>query len=588
MSLSQDGSGFGIYAQRYDATGNTVGSETRVNTTTFDHQFYPSVATLSGGDYVVTWTSLSQDGSGHGIYAQLYDATGNTVGSETRVNTTTASEQYQPTVAALSNGGYVVTWGSLSQDGSGWGVYAQRYDATGNAVGSETLVNTTTAGDVIPRPAVAALSGGGYVVTWMSDNQDGSGFGVYAQRYDATGNTVGSETLVNTTTASDQLYPSVAALSDGGYVVTWSSSSQDGSGVGIYAQRYDATGNTVGSETLVSATTASDHEFSTVAALSDGGYVVTWSSLSRDGSGYDVYSRVFAFTAGNEPPSITSDGGETTAAVSVTKNTTAVTTVTATDPDAGQTLSYSISGGADAGKFTIGSTTGALSFITAPNFEAPTDTGGNNVYDVTVQVADGVGGIDTQAIAVTVTDQSEVPYRIIRVSTDANGAQGESPSISAEGRYVAFTSYTLGDLSNVFVRDLQTGANNLVSADFYGQAAGGFNSSISADGRYVAFSSNSQLATGFNSDLNTGSDVFVRDLQTGVTALVSVRYGERTTGNGGSDYASISADGRYVAFESEASNLLPDSLGGHQIFVRDMQTGVSSCVSTNGSICPKL
>jgi hypothetical protein len=73
--------------------------------------------------------------------------------------------------------------------------------------------------------------------------------------------------------------------------------------------------------------------------------------------------------------------------------------VTATDPDAGQTLSYSIIGGADAIEFTIGASTGALSFVTAPNFEAPTDTGGNNVYDVIVKASDGHGGIDTQAIA---------------------------------------------------------------------------------------------------------------------------------------------------------------------------------------------
>ena len=94
---------------------------------------------------------------------------------------------------------------------------------------------------------------------------------------------------------------------------------------------------------------------------------------------------------------------------SILENTTAVTTVTATDPDVGQTLSYSIIGGADAGKFTIGSSTGALSFITAPNFELPTDAGGNNVYDVIVQVSDGHGGIDTQAIAVTVTDRQRLP-----------------------------------------------------------------------------------------------------------------------------------------------------------------------------------
>ncbi len=103
-------------------------------------------------------------------------------------------------------------------------------------------------------------------------------------------------------------------------------------------------------------------------------------------------------------PTITSNGGGDTAAVSIVENATAVTTVTATDPDSAQTLNYSISGGADAGKFTIGSATGALSFITAPNFEAPADAGGNNIYDVTVQASDGNGGTDTHDLAVTVQD----------------------------------------------------------------------------------------------------------------------------------------------------------------------------------------
>jgi hypothetical protein len=109
----------------------------------------------------------------------------------------------------------------------------------------------------------------------------------------------------------------------------------------------------------------------------------------------------------NIPPTITSNGGGDTAAASIVENTTAVTPVTATDPDTGQTLSYSISGGADAAKFIIGPSTGALSFVTAPNFELPTDVGGNNVYDVIVQVSDGHGGLDTQAITVTVIDVLE-------------------------------------------------------------------------------------------------------------------------------------------------------------------------------------
>jgi Ca2+-binding RTX toxin-like protein len=117
----------------------------------------------------------------------------------------------------------------------------------------------------------------------------------------------------------------------------------------------------------------------------------------------------------NHLPLITSNGGGATASVSVAENTTAVTKVVATDSDTGQTLAYSIvpvasGGGADASKFVIDATTGALAFNTAPNFEAPTDAlAAANVYDVTVQVSDNKGGIAKQAIAVTVTDQPETP-----------------------------------------------------------------------------------------------------------------------------------------------------------------------------------
>jgi endoglucanase len=114
-----------------------------------------------------------------------------------------------------------------------------------------------------------------------------------------------------------------------------------------------------------------------------------------------------------------------TAAVSIPENTSAVTTVTATDPDAGQTLSYSISGGAEAAKFIIGPSTGALSFVTAPNFELPTDAGGNNVYDVIVQVSDGQGGLDTQAIAVTVSDVVESNHAPTVAASDQTATRGQ-------------------------------------------------------------------------------------------------------------------------------------------------------------------
>jgi hypothetical protein len=132
-----------------------------------------------------------------------------------------------------------------------------------------------------------------------------------------------------------------------------------------------------------------------------------------------------AYTPAGALPTITSNGGSDTSVVSVIENTTAVTTVTATDPDAGQTLSYSIIGGADASNFTIGSSTGVLSFVSAPNFELPTDADRNNIYDVTVRVSDGHGAIDTQAIAVSVNDRDE-GHAVTTVPTgdfNSNGMQ---------------------------------------------------------------------------------------------------------------------------------------------------------------------
>ena len=163
----------------------------------------------------------------------------------------------------------------------------------------------------------------------------------------------------------------------------------------------DAGKFTIGSNTgALSFITAPNFELPTDAG-GNNVYDVTV-QVSDGHGGTDSQAIAVTVTNTNDVPTITSNGSGAAASVSVLENSTAVTTVAATDPDAGQTLSYSIIGGADAGKFTIASNTGTLSFITAPNFDLPIDVDGNNVYDVTVQISDGVDGVDTQAIAVKV------------------------------------------------------------------------------------------------------------------------------------------------------------------------------------------
>ena len=293
-SVLQDTSGFGVYSQRWDAAGQAVGGEFRVNTTTFNNQGGPSVAAALGdGGWVVVWTSQGQDGSGTGIFGQRYDAGGNTAGGEFQVNDFTTNNQGAPDVQALVGGGFVVTWDSEGQDVSGQGMFAKQYDTSGvevatvgsgagPATGNEFLVNS--AESFTQRfGSVGALQDGGYVVVWESDATapDSSGFGVFGQRYDQTGNTVGGQFLANTTTFSSQNNGVVTGLGDGGFVIAWQSFSQDGDGWGVFAQRYDVNGVQVGGELQVNTTTASSQQRPAISALAGGGFVVVWEASAR-------------------------------------------------------------------------------------------------------------------------------------------------------------------------------------------------------------------------------------------------------------------------------------------------------------------
>ncbi len=168
-----------------------------------------------------------------------------------------------------------------------------------------------------------------------------------------------------------------------------------------------------------------------------------------------------------------------------------------------------------------------------------------------------------------------------RVSVSSSGVQANALSggaaISADGRYVAFRSYAsnlvAGDTNidpDVFLRDRQTGTTSRASVSNSGVQAnsGSDSAAISPDGRYVAFRSYaSNLVAG---DTNIDPDVFLRDRQTGTTSRVSVSS-SGTQANGGSYGAAISADDRYVAFASEASNLVAgDTNNTYDVFVHEL------------------
>ena len=179
------------------------------------------------------------------------------------------------------------------------------------------------------------------------------------------------------------------------------------------------------------------------------------------------------------------------------------------------------------------------------------------------------------------------------ISVASDGSQGDrssyNPAVSWDGRYVAFESFA-GNLSpvdggyrDIFIRDRQTGLTELISRETDGSDAIGhsYDPTISADGRYVAFSSDANSLDSSNGgDANNGErDIFVRDRETGKTESVSLATNGGLS-DGRSSSPAISADGRYIAFESRASNLVAgDTNANEDIFVRDRITGTTERVS---------
>jgi hypothetical protein len=301
-SDEQDGSNPGVFGQRYASTGAPLGPEFRVNTFTPDYQNDPSIASDSAGNFVVVWSSLDQDGSGLGVFGQRYASTGAPLGPEFRVNTFTLDYQAASSVASAATGNFVVLWTSVDQDGRGRGVFGQRYASSGAPLGPEFRVNTYTAHDQ-RYPSVASDAAGNFVVVWSSLAQDGPDRGVFGQRYANTGVPLGPEFRVNSHTTDGQFVErssSVAVDAAGNFVVVWSSFNQDaGQSIGVFGQRYTSAGAPLGPEFRVNTFIFGHQRSPSVAADSSGNFVVAWASEAEDGSSYGVFGQ--RYDASGEP-----------------------------------------------------------------------------------------------------------------------------------------------------------------------------------------------------------------------------------------------------------------------------------------------
>ncbi len=296
--------------------------------------------------------------------------------------------------------------------------------------------------------------------------------------------------------------------------------------------------------------------------------------------GSDDQSIAVTVTNVNEAPDITSNGGAATAAINVAENTTAVTTVTATDPE-GDTRTYSIVGGADAALFTINAATGALTFVSGRNFENPTDAGANNVYDVVVR-ATSTGGTDDQTIAVTVTNVNEV-------SVITSNGGGASAAISIAENTTAVTTVTATDPeSDPITYSISGGAD----AAFF---------TINASTGVLTFVAPRNFEAPADAGANNVYDVIVRSTSTGgfdtqniAVTITNVNEAPDITSNGGGATASISVAENTTAVttvtstDPEGDTRTYSIVGGADaaLFTINAATGVLSFIASNNFESP--
>jgi hypothetical protein len=304
-----DGSGWGVSARRLDGTLSGTLSTFRVNVQGADDQENARVALLKNGGAVFVWQG-GLEGFQH-IYARFLTPTNTWLTTtDVVVSVPTSNLQINPAVAVLNNSNVVAVWGSFDEAGSDskQDVYGQIFSQTGQKIGGEFLINQFTPYNQ-RTPVIAALAGGGFAVAWVSEQErslaPNTGTGVsytsptgivtpsvdiYARLYNGSGVASGGEFLVNSN-AFPCANPSVAAASDGSFMVAWGARNfiDRNNSWDIYARSFSGAG-AGGSIVTVNTTLYGDQYAPRINSIGMD-YLVVWTSPGQDGSREGMYGQ---------------------------------------------------------------------------------------------------------------------------------------------------------------------------------------------------------------------------------------------------------------------------------------------------------
>ncbi len=283
---SRDGTA-DIFAQRVSDNGNTLWLTDGITVCEANSwQRDPHLISDGSGGAILTWDDL-RTATSYDIYAQRLDENGDALWATDGVSLCVdLGTQVRPRIATDGSGGAIVTWRDHRNGNAD--IYAQRVDSGGNALWQSDGVALCTAAEDQNYPEIVPDGYGGAIVTWHDER--GSDREIYAQRVDSSGNTLWQATGVALCTASgNQDFPEIASDGLGGAIVTWQDERSTASD--IYAQRVDASGNTLWPADGVSLCVASHSQYSPV-IVADGfhGAIVAWQDY-RSGGWSDIYAQ---------------------------------------------------------------------------------------------------------------------------------------------------------------------------------------------------------------------------------------------------------------------------------------------------------
>ncbi len=263
----------GIVARPLGFDGRPTGPEFSVNETVAGVQWSASIATLTRDRFVVVWESPDSVGTG-GIFGRVINGDGTYVSPEFHVDPDAAGHQYEPSVAANSDGQIVVAWASNEASQSDDNVYARLFDETGMAMGPQLRVNDDITGRE-SDPDVAVGMSGDFVVVYENDLR------VYGQRYDHSGVPLGANFPVSTGVLT-QNWPRVEIDHEGRFVIAWQGYDVDGDGGGILARLYNREGVAESAPFVVNSDTVGIQNAPDVAMTSTGEFLIVWASGAQD------------------------------------------------------------------------------------------------------------------------------------------------------------------------------------------------------------------------------------------------------------------------------------------------------------------